>query len=90
MNFPFEAVEITFSDKSPDRLKTEERSGNQIFRLTFQVFVNRPFLNETPFSGQQQNSKHNMLWLQENFAKKVTKKIFANEINGIQASLLEK
>jgi hypothetical protein len=71
MDFPFEAVEITFSDKSPDRLKTEERSGKSDFRLTFQVFANRLILNETPFSGQRCESIPNILWLQENFAKKL-------------------
>src|SRR5271169_4058996 len=71
---PFEAVEISFSDKLPDRLKTEDRSGKSDFLLTFQVFANRLIWNETPFSGQPRNSKHNMLWLQENFAKKLQRR----------------
>jgi hypothetical protein len=50
MDFPFEAVEITFSDKSPDRLKTEDWSGKSDFQPTFRVFANRSFLSETPFS----------------------------------------
>jgi hypothetical protein len=44
---------------------------NQTFQPAFGVFANRLVLNETPFSGLQRNSKHNMLWLQENFAKKL-------------------
>jgi hypothetical protein len=38
MNFPFEAVEISFSDKSPDHLKTEERSGKSDFSAYFPGF----------------------------------------------------
>jgi hypothetical protein len=51
MNFPFEAVEISFSDKLPDRSKQKIGRENQIFRPTFRVFANRLILSETPFSG---------------------------------------
>jgi hypothetical protein len=90
MNFPFEAVEISFSDKLPDRSKQKIGRENQVFRPTFRVFANRLILSETPFSGQRCEPIPNILWLQENFAKKVTQMIFANEINSISASLLEK
>jgi len=33
MNFPFEAVEISFSDKLPDRSKQKIGRENQIFGL---------------------------------------------------------
>jgi hypothetical protein len=69
MNFPFEAVEISFSDKSPDRLKTEERSGKSDFSAYFPGFRQPLDLNETPFSGQRCETIPNILWLQENFAK---------------------
>jgi hypothetical protein len=74
MDFLFAAVEITFSDKSPDRLKNKKQSGKSDFRPTLRVFANRPILNETPFSGQQHESRHNILWLQENFAKKLQRR----------------
>jgi hypothetical protein len=70
----FEAVEISFLDKSPDSLKTKEQSGKSDFQPAFQVFANRLILSETPFSGQRDDSSHNILWLQENFARKLQRR----------------
>jgi len=52
MDFPFAAVEILFSNKSPDRLYTKDWSGKSNFQPAFRVFANRPIPSETPFSGQ--------------------------------------
>jgi len=48
MDFPFAAVEILFSDKSPDRLYTKEWSGKSNFQPAFQVSANRPIPSENP------------------------------------------
>jgi hypothetical protein len=71
MGIPLQAVEILFSDKSPDRLKTEDWSGKTDFWPTFQVFANRLILSETPFSGQRCEPIPNILYEQENFSKKL-------------------
>jgi hypothetical protein len=71
MDFPFERLKFNFSDKSPDRFKTEDRSGKSDFQPALRVFANRLFLSETPFSGQRCETIPNILWLQENFAEKL-------------------
>jgi hypothetical protein len=87
MDFPFQAVEILFSDKAPDRLITENRSGNSNFLPVYMVFVNRFILSETPFSRQRTDSKHNMLWLQENFAKKLQRRYSQMKSTGFPRSV---
>jgi hypothetical protein len=88
MGFPFQAVEILFSDKAPDRrLITENRSGNSNFLPVYMVFVNRFILSETPFSRQRTDSKHNMLWLQENFAKKLQRRYSQMKSTGFPRSV---
>jgi hypothetical protein len=55
-------VEISFSDKSPDRLSTEERSGKSTFWPASWDPAILSISDKTPFSGQHSDLIPNILW----------------------------
>jgi hypothetical protein len=79
MDFPFAAVEIVFQTNHPTALKQKTGRENFTIQPIFQVFANRYFLSETPFSGREKDLIPNILWLQENFQKKL-RMGYANDI----------
>jgi hypothetical protein len=62
------------SDKAPDRLKTEDGRENQLFSPLLRSLPAAKFSAKTPFSGREKDLIPNILWLQENFSKKLRKR----------------
>jgi hypothetical protein len=93
MNNPFAAVEILFSNKSPDRLHPKDRSGKSIFSPLSRFspttqFQAKPHLvgNKTSLYPTYCGDKEKI----EKSYKNVTRTIFPNELGRIPASPLRK